>query len=292
MRAVAAPEPFSLLLPVYAGDDGGFVERAFRSATTEQVRPPAEVVIVRDGPVPDAVATTLAAIVDGSPIPVTLVELPRNLGLARALQAGLAACRHDIVARMDADDVSLPERFERQVPLLEEGVDVVGCALAEMGTDERTVLGVRSLPLTQSEILRSARFHTPFHHPTVVFRRAAVERVGGYQDLPALEDYWLWVRLLARGARGANLAEPLLLYRVDAGAFERRGGWRLAKAEVELQRRMRRIGFTTRWQFVRNVVVRGGWRLVPVSLRRPLYRLVFRRTPATPAARVGAPPTR
>lgn len=271
----AAPEPFSVLMPVYAGDDPAFLTRAFESVTVDQQRRPEEVVVVRDGPVPDPLEARLQELIAGSPVPVTVVELPENRGVAIALQSGLAACRFDIVARMDADDVSVPERFAVQVPLVESGVDLVGSALAEMGKDEHDLRGIRRPPLTHAAIDRSARFSSPFNHPTVVFRRAVVDRVGGYEQLMHLEDYWLWARMLSGGAHAANVAQPLLLFRVGAGTYERRGGWRLVGPEIELQRRMRRLGFTSRAQFVRNVLVRGVWRLVPVSLRRAVYGRVF-----------------
>jgi glycosyltransferase involved in cell wall biosynthesis len=273
-----APERFSVLLPVYAGDEPASFGRAFESVTTDQERPPAEVVVVRDGPVTASLAAGLEHLVGGSPVPVTVVELSENRGLARALEAGLAACSYDIVGRMDADDISLPERFAMQVPLVEEGFDVVGSSLVEMGRDEHDLRGIRRPPLTHAAIARSARFHSPFNHPTVVLRRSVVARVGGYEPLTFFEDYWLWVRLLAGGARAANVDRPLLLYRVGSGAYERRGGRRLVGPEIELQRRMRRIGFTSRTQFIRNVLVRGLWRLAPLRLRHALYGLVFRRS--------------
>lgn len=270
-------EAFSVLLPVYAADSPTLLLRAFDSVTSEQSRPPAEVVLVSDGPLPDAVAGAVEDCAGRTTIPVTVVRLPTNVGLGHALEAGIERCTHDVVARMDADDVSLPERFARQLPVIEDGADIVGSALAEIGLDEDDVRGVRTPPLTHDRIARFARFHSPFHHPTVVLRRSAVRRAGGYQPLPALEDYWLWVRLLASGARAANLAEPLVRYRVAAGSYERRGGVQIARSELELQRRMRRLGFTSWAQFARNVLVRVGWRLVPVTIRRRIYGLVFRR---------------
>jgi glycosyltransferase involved in cell wall biosynthesis len=271
-------EPFSVLLPVYAGDRPDFVARAIRSVTEDQERPPDEVVIVRDGPVPAPLASCLDEAVGRHDGLVRVISLPTNRGLGWALEAGLAACENDIVARMDADDISRPQRFARQIPMVESGFELVGSALAEMGTDENDVLGYRHPPTSHAEIIRFARFHSPFNHPTVVFRRSAVRRAGGYEHLGSLEDYWLWVRMLATGSKAANIDEPLLLYRVSAGAYERRGGWRLAFVEIGLQRRLRRIGFTSRLQFLRNVVVRVSWRLCPVALRRPLYGFVFRRS--------------
>ncbi len=121
----------------------------------------------------------------------------------------------------------------------------------------------------------------------MVFRRSAVREAGGYQHLDLLEDYWLFARMIAGGARVANVPEPLVLYRVDAGAYRRRGGRRLLRSEIELQRRMRAIGFTTLAQFVRNVVVRGGYRVLGEPVRRALYRVwvvvAVRREPLLPA---------
>jgi glycosyltransferase involved in cell wall biosynthesis len=267
--------PFSVLLPVYAGDTGPRLARAFASVTSDQVRPPDEVVIVRDGPVPDDVAQVLDEIARTSPVPVQLVELPENVGLAAALAAGLDACRNDVVARQDADDVSMPERFARQLPEIERGLDLVGSGLYEFAEDETVVLGRRTPPVGEARILRYARFHQPFNHPTVVYRRRAVRRAGGYQRVGLFEDYWLFARMLVAGARVGNLPDPLVKYRVGAGAYRRRGGLRQLVAEVQLQRLLLRLGFTDGRQFLRNVAVRGGYRLLPEAVRRVSYRRIL-----------------
>lgn len=266
--------PFSLLMAVYAGDSADHLRRAFDSSVVEQTRRPDEVVVVRDGPVPAALSACLAELVACSPVPVRLVELERNVGLGDALEAGLAACSHDVVARMDADDVSLPDRFALQLPDIEAGADLVGCALLEIGSDEHDVVGRRVPPTSREVIARTARLHDPLNHPTVVYRRAAVARAGGYQRLPLMEDYWLFARMIAAGARIVNRPEALVKYRVGEGAYQRRGGARLLRAELVLQWRFWRSGFTSSPEFARNVVVRGVYRLVPGVLRRPAYRLV------------------
>lgn len=266
---------FSLLLPTYHADDPAHLRRAFASAVDEQTRKPDEVVLVRDGVVPPRLQTVIDELAAGSPVPVRVVALAENIGLGHALDAGLSACAHEIVARMDADDVSLPERFAVQVPLLEEGYDLVGSALLEFAEHEDDIVGRRTPPLGQDEIRAWSRFHDPFNHPTVVYRRSMVQAVGGYQDLPLMEDYWLFARMIEAGARVANVAEPLVKYRVGAGAYARRGGWQLLRSEIELQRQFRASGFTTRSQHVRNLAVRGGYRLVPESLRRLAYRRVI-----------------
>ncbi len=263
---------FSLLLSVWAGDNAHDLTQAFRSTVDEQTRRPDQVVVVRDGPVSEEVAACLDGLVRTSPVDTEMVALQHNLGLGPALDTGLSRCRHDIVARMDADDMSLPHRFDVQVPVIESGVDIVGSALLEFGDDPADVVGRRTPPLDPEEIVRYSRFHDPFNHPTVVYRASAVRAVGGYQDLPLMEDYLLFAKMIANGARVANIAEPLVYYRVGAGAYARRGGVGLLRSELRLQRRLRELRFTTRFQFVRNVAIRGGYRLVPESVRRTAYQ--------------------
>jgi hypothetical protein len=178
---------------------------------------------------------------------------------------------------MDADDISLPERFAAQLPLIESGLDLVGTGMLEFLDDDGSIVGRRVPRTTQSEIERFARFHDPFSHPTVVYRRSAVERAGGYRPLGLMEDYWLFARMIHGGARVGNVAEPLVMYRVGAGAYTRRGGREQWRSEMRLQRALHRIGFTTRAQYLRNVLVRGTYRFVPEPIRRRAYRRLIAR---------------
>lgn len=269
------PEQFSLLLPVWAGDRGDFLVEAFRSSVEAQTRRPDHVVLVRDGPVAPALAATIADLAASSPVPVDVLVCEDNIGLGPALDAGLEVCRFDVVARMDADDISLPHRFAVQLPIMESGIDLVGSGLLEFGADPDDLVGTRTPPTAAADIAARARFADPFNHPTVVYRRALVQAVGGYSDFALMEDYLLWAKMLIAGARVANVAEPLVKYRVGAGAYARRGGLHQLRAELAVQRRFRRLGFTTRGQFARNVVLRGGYRLVPEGLRRTAYKKVI-----------------
>ena len=276
-----AGQPFSLLLAVWGGDDPQFLRDAFTSSVQEQTRPPDQVVLVQDGPVPDELAAEIRSLVEGSPVPVDHLVLPENIGLGPALDRGLAACDHEIVARMDADDVSLPTRFAKQVPVVEAGADIVGSGLLEFGASREEIVGRRTPPTDPDDIRRVIRFRDPFNHPTVVYRRSAVLSAGGYTDMALMEDYLLFARMVDAGARPANLAEPLVCYRVGAGAYARRGGRQLLRSELAVQRRFLQLGITSRGQYLRNVAVRGGYRLVPEFLRRLAYRALIANRGAT-----------
>jgi len=265
-------DDFTLLMAVYAGDDEAFVRPAYDSVTCDQQLPPTYVVVVRDGPVGDGVARWLEEI--SADLKVEVVALENNVGLAAALNTGLDRVRTDIVARADADDISLPERFALQIPLIASGYDLVGSAIAEFTDDPRQPEIVRPVATTQAEIERQARLECPFHHPTVVFRKSAVEAAGGYPGLKQMEDYPLWAAMLMNGTKVTNLPQVLVHYRVGAGAFARRGGKVLARSEAELQRRFLAMGFTTRWQYLRNRILRGPlYRHLPARIRRFAYHL-------------------
>jgi glycosyltransferase involved in cell wall biosynthesis len=299
--------PFSVLMAVYAGDERDYLRRAVLSNTLEQTCVPAQLVIVRDGPVPasiqaflDGLDAWLAAAFaragrrEAAPEAIVL-ELARNSGLAHALNQGLRRCRYDLVARADSDDISLPARFATIIPLLDGShgeshraprhdshgphpgqYDIVGSAIREFSGDERHPGQARTLPAGGKKLLDFARVQSPLHHPSVAFRKSAVQRVGGYPEHSGrFEDYLLWERLILAGARLHNVVEPLVLYRVDAGAYQRRGGWDMFRDELALQRRFRADGFTSAAQFVRNVAIRALYRLMPTGLRKLGYRALI-----------------
>ena len=268
------PVPFSVLLPVYRADTTERLRRAVESNTVEQTRPPAEVLIVQDGPVAASLDREIHRLEAESPVPVRVLRLARNQGLAHALDAALPRCAHDVVARADADDVAYPRRFELQLPLVEDGADLVGASMHEIGDDESRPVALRTAPVGAVRIAAVSRRRNPISHPTVVFRRSAVQAVGGYEDVPMAEDYWLWARMLHAGADVRNVAEPLVGYRISAGSYERRGGYRVLRAELGLQARLRSLGHVGFLQWATNVMVRGGYRFVPLRVRETAYRLM------------------
>lgn len=281
---------FSLLMSVYGGDSLTNLRRSIESNTVEQTLPPDQLVIVRDGPVPTHIQNYLDSLrgtmqsafaqqrPDISPPEICIVPLQQNCGLAHALNTGLAHCTYEIVARADSDDISLPTRFSIMIPLFNPdncvSPDIVGSAIQEFEGDKSKSGQIRVLPQQGPKLLRYARRRSPLHHPSVVFRKSVVSAAGGYpENIGRFEDYLLWERLILNGAFLYNVPTPLVLYRVDSGAYQRRGGWTMFCEELQLQRRFLHDGFTTTGQFLGNILVRAIYRLIPVTLRKFAYRL-------------------
>ncbi len=204
-------------------------------------------------------------------------RLPENVGSGRASARGLELATCEFVARHDSDDVSLPHRLERQLAAITaHNLDLVGAAMLEFRGDPDNVLGVRRNPSSPTEIARYLRINNPINNPTAVFRRDLALQVGGYADLRYMQDYDLFARMIAAGARARNLEEPLVLFNAGDGMLSRRSGRQMLRWEWQLQRRLLRYGTIGPVGFVRNLVARSAFRLIPSRLIGPVYARLFR----------------
>jgi len=150
-----------------------------------------------------------------SKITIKIIRNEANLGLARSLNRGIGATSGDLIARMDDDDISLPERIYAQVRFMNEhpDVDVVGTGVILVDASYKAI-GIQNKPESDKQIKQAICKENPFYHPTVIMRRSFIERVGGYDEkLRRKEDYELWGRA-ANSSKYHNLQEPLLHYRV------------------------------------------------------------------------------
>lgn len=185
----------SVLLPVYNG--GKYVARAIESALAQSLSD-IELVVVEDGSTDDTPDVLQRYALDER---VRVVRHERNLGLVTSLNDGLAVCRSEFVARLDADDVALPTRLQRQKAVFDKHPDTVLCATAyERVLPSGDLIRAACPPLTHGALAIAMMIGNRPCHSTIMFRRSSVLAVGGYD--PAwfpVEDYDLWLRLLATG---------------------------------------------------------------------------------------------
>jgi glycosyltransferase involved in cell wall biosynthesis len=192
--------------------------------------------------------------------------------LARALNIGLEQCRHELVARMDSDDVAMPDRLERQVAFMTANRDIA-VSSAWVAEKDEAMAGpafVKRLPTQHAEIAAFAKRRNPINHPVSIYRKQAVLAVGGYPTVFP-EDYALWALMLMRGYQFANLPQVLLDMRTGTGFIERRGLGFLRR-EISLVRFQRTIGFFNRREAAVFFAVRAAVRLPPASIRKLIYR--------------------
>lgn len=271
------PGGMCVLMAVYRGDDPVLFEKAVESVYNNTLRPD-QFVLVVDGPVPALLQDVISRLEARHGLEV--VALPENRGLARALNEGLTHVRTQWVARADADDLNLPNRFEAQAQALLHApeTDLLGSAILEVEPDG-TPVAVRRLPAEHERIRRYLLSRNPFNHMTVVYRCQSVRQVGGYPTIHLKEDYGLWSRLAAQGSRMANLPEILVHATAGRAMYQRRGGWKYAKSEIEMQGFLVDLGLKSRPRAVVDGLLRGAVYLLPSALRGLIYEKMLRSAP-------------
>lgn len=264
---------FSLLLSVYKQEKPDHLNQALLSIWDEQDLKPNQIVLVKDGPLSTGLDCVIASWSNRLGEALKVVALAENVGLGAALNEGLKSCKYDLVARMDADDISLPDRFEKQIAFLGKNthIDVLSAFVEEYDEDLRALQGVRRLPLDHSSISRFGKSRNPISHPVAVFRKEAVLGVGGYPPFRKSQDYALWSKMLVSGCQMANLEDVLLRMRLGEGLQSRRG-WSYLKEEIKILRYQLKIGFISRAQFLMNLLIRSLVRLSPSPMKSLLYK--------------------
>ena len=269
----------SVLMSIYLNTDPTELLSCLKSISDQSLLP-SQVVVVLDGPVKSDVLDVLNTYREQAPFIVDLLKLPENRGLGEALAYGLETCRHDLVARVDTDDINLPNRFEVQHQYLEASpeVSVVGGFMEEVYLrDDKTVSCVRSVPTDKKSIVKSSRFRNPLNHPTVMFRKSHVLQCGSYKPLLWFEDYYLWARMMVKGYQIANIERTLVRTSADNQYFVRRGGLQYIRQEIDLTKKLRAIGFHNIFHSIRFIAVRLVIRIIPVRYRSWLYFRVLRK---------------
>lgn len=269
---------FSVCTSVYKNDNSNYVRIALNSITTEQTCQPSEVVLVVDGPVPGALSNVIKSYESSGGFHV--IWLPENRGLGNALKLGVENAKYPIIARMDSDDISAPDRFEKQLNYLEEhpDCDIVGGQMTEFIDHPDNIVGRRGVPLTNEDIYKYMKSRCGLNHVTVMFRKDAVLKAGNYQDWFWNEDYYLWLRMMIAGCKFANLPDTLVNVRVGKDMYARRGGLKYFKSEASLQKYMWNNGIIPFPQYVFNILVRLCVQiLMPNWLRGFVFQKLFRK---------------
>lgn len=266
---------FTVLESVYAKDDPEALDAALESIA-QSTRLPESVVLVKDGTLPETLERVIAKWQGGGTLKLVVVGYAQNKGLAHALSYGLQFVQTELVARMDSDDICVPDRFERQVAFMESHPEIAISSgyIEEFETNPRQPVSTRRVPLTSDAIHRYLKRRSPFNHVAVMFRKSAVLAAGNYQSVPYFEDYDLWVRMDQKGFFGANLPVTLVYARIGNDMIGRRQGLSYCRHELFFLRRARESGFLSFPEYLAALVVRIPVRLLPKPILALVYKIV------------------
>lgn len=268
---------FSVLLSVYKNEKPEYLSIALQSIVNQTLLP-AEIVIVEDGILTPELDKVIQCFKDEYKNLVKLLFFKENRGLGLALRDGVLACSYEYIARMDTDDIAYPERFAKQLAYIKDHPEVVlvGSWITEFSQDSQYPDTITKLPCAYADIVAYAKKRNPFRHMTVVYKKSAVINSGNYRDFLWFEDYDLWIRMIQKGYKVANIPEVLVNVRADNAMFARRSGWKYWKQEVKFLKGIYESRFISTKEVLINFFTRSVIRLLPKRLVFFIYKNFLR----------------
>lgn len=208
-------------------------------------------------------------------IDLKVIYLEENQGHGNARRISLKNCSNELVALMDADDISLTNRFENQLNafITDKNIDIVGGQITEFVDSPDNIVGKRLVPEKDKEIKDYMKKRCPMNQVSVMFKKSFYEKVGGYIDWFCEEDYYLWIRMAEANGKFKNVPEILVNVRIGNEMSSRRGGWKYFLSEARLQNYMLKKKLISFPRYVYNVILRFGGEVVLTNkIRMKLFK--------------------
>lgn len=271
-------EKYSVLMSLYIKEKPEYLRLAVDSMINQTVAPD-EIVIVEDGPLNDDLYNIINEYTKHYPDLFNVVINEKNIGLGLALNEGLKACKNELVARMDTDDISKPKRCEKQLKVFEEHPElaIVGAYVDEFNTTPDEVVSTRRVPEEYKDIYEYAKRRSAFNHPVVMYRKSAVLGVGGYGNLRRNQDVDLFGRMLFSGCKAANIGEALLWFRSNDALAKRRKSWENTKSYIDTIKRFLKMGYADFGDYFVVAVAQTTMFLMPVKMQHWIYKNFLRK---------------
>lgn len=263
---------FSILMVISESDNVNYLFDALKSISTDQELQPNEYIIVRNGSLKKKQLEIIEHWLFENNLNenVTLIDLPQMKTLSDSLNIGLANSSYELIARMDPDDISLPQRFLKQINAfkLDKSLSVCGTLGNEFSNFKECF--VKQLPINEKDIKEFSRWRNPLIHPSVMFKKTDVIKVGSYPNTKKSQDYLLWTRMIKNGFKVININEVLINVRTDTDLIQRRG-FNYFLSEIEVLNKMYRDGSIPFSYFLANLLLRFFLRIMPKSLKLFFY---------------------
>lgn len=266
---------FSVLMSVYRKEKPEYLAEALESVINQTLQAD-EIVLIEDGPIGVELKCVLDQYRERCPY-LRIFQFQENVQLGRALAKGVELCSNELIARMDTDDIAMPDRFETQYRYMRSHPEVGVCGgWMEEFNDNATYFTIKRMPENSTDIHNYAKYRNPLNHMTVMFRKEAVIEAGNYQHFPLLEDYQLWCRMLVGGCVMHNLPKVLVKMRTNENLYERRGGVQYFKQYGKLRRMQRDMRMLSGLEYLLAMFLTAFMTLQPVWLRKLVYQRVLR----------------
>ena len=270
---------FSVLISIYYKEKPEHFNACMKSIWDQQTLKPTEIVLVEDGPLTTELYDSIALWSERLQQTLRIIKLEDNVGTGKAKNIGLQHCRYEIVSIVDTDDISVSDRFEKQIKCFEADSELVilGGQITEFVDDITSPSGMRIVPLDNQALRQYAKKQSPFNNMTISYRKSKIMEVGGYQHHLWMEDYNLFLRVIAKGYKIQNLEDVLVYARIDNGMHTRRKGYQYIKSEKQLLNLKKELKIQNPIHANILFLIRSTFRLMPSSLLGKIYNTFLRK---------------
>ena len=268
----------SVLMSTYCRERHDYLDEAFKSIWTDQTRKPDQIVLVEDGPLTSQLYDVIGYWRNQLGDVLTIIENKCNLGLAESLNNGIKECTGDLIARMDSDDRSAPDRFFLQEKYMVEhpDVDILGGSLEEFN-DKGTLSNIRRYPLCMKDVVATIHKASPLGHPSVMFRRRFFENGYKYSNKYYIcEDVSLWFDAVKGGRIINNIPDVILFFRRNDSMMTRRGKEKAWSEFLAYSEGIKNLYGLATFKYI-YPLMRMAFRLMPTSIIRAIYNSNFRK---------------
>jgi glycosyltransferase involved in cell wall biosynthesis len=260
----------SVLMPIYHKEKAENLNECLESLN-EQTFPPNEIVIVKDGILTNELEKVLSFW--SNKLPLKIVGYEKNRGVAYALNYGIEYCLYNYIARMDSDDICMPERFKKQVDIIQKYNNnvIVGTNILEFYQEDNSIKYIRErkYPEFTNSMSKTLYKGTPIAHPTVMISTKLLKEYKYDVTISSNEDIDLWFRMLVAGNEVLNVNESLLKYRITKNTFDRRNYKKsITELKIYCKYLVRMHGFSLMLIYP---VARFFLRLLPASIIKRFY---------------------
>ena len=270
---------FSVLIPVYAKEKYENLEQCLDSVIN-QTRKPDEIVIVKDGILPDNLEKLInKKINEHKNIEIRAHQIQKNVGVGMASNIGTKLCKHEYIARIDSDDIAVPKRFEIQTDYLEKNkeIDILGGYIEEYNENMKNLISKRIVPIEDKEIKEEMTKRCAINHSTVMYKKSKILEVGNYPDRRTMEDYELWIKCVKKGYQMHNIGVVLSKNRTGDTMYKKRTGKDYIKNIVEIENLLYSLKMISIFEKWYNTILRCLVALIPLKIRRIIYIKLLRK---------------
>lgn len=270
---------FSVMLPIYYKENAEYFNLALNSILNQTLMPN-EILIIEDGRLSNELESIVMNAEQQYPNLVRVIRLEKNIGIGKVRALGVEECKHEYIALMDSDDISMIDRFAKQIPILEANndIDMLGGQVTEFNDEPELICQKRIVPTAYEDVYKFCKLRNPTNNVTLIFKKSVALAVGNYNINVGFEDYELCAKFLNQGYKIVNIPDFLVNVRSGKRMMDKRKGLDyFFKYEYTCMKTFLDMGFINYWEFVRNLALKFPLRVMPNWMRTLVYKKFLRK---------------